>query len=201
MELFFVVMVVNGYLKTCVYVCPCMPLCAKSLQLCPRLWAPQTPLSMAFSRQEYWIGFPYPLKENLLDPGIATMSLKSPALADRFLTTRAAWEVPCTCTHTHTHTHTCVCVYTYILFKTLLVYLDRMPFNYISSLSLYFVVQSLSRVWLFVTPWAAACLASLSFTRLPCPSPGFSVLHHLLELAQTHIHWVSDAIQPSCPLS
>ena len=31
--------------------------------------------------------------------------------------------------------------------------------------------------------------------------PGFSVHHLLLELAQTHVHWVSDAIQPSCPLS
>ena len=31
--------------------------------------------------------------------------------------------------------------------------------------------------------------------------PGFPVLHHLLELAQTHVHWVSDAIQLSCPLS
>ena len=30
---------------------------------------------------------------------------------------------------------------------------------------------------------------------------GFPVLHHLLELAQTHVHWVSDAIQPSHPLS
>ena len=30
---------------------------------------------------------------------------------------------------------------------------------------------------------------------------GFSVLHHLLELTQTHVHWVSDAIQQSCPLS
>ena len=27
--------------------------------------------------------------------------------------------------------------------------------------------------------------------------PGFSGLHYLLELAQTHAHWVSDAIQPS----
>ena len=27
--------------------------------------------------------------------------------------------------------------------------------------------------------------------------PGFSVLHHLLEFAQTQVHWVSDAIQPS----
>ena len=36
---------------------------------------------------------------------------------------------------------------------------------------------------------------------MDCSMPGFSVLHHLLELAQTHIHWVGDAIQPSCPLS
>ena len=31
--------------------------------------------------------------------------------------------------------------------------------------------------------------------------PGFPVLHHLLELAQIHVLWVSDAIQPSHPLS
>ena len=30
---------------------------------------------------------------------------------------------------------------------------------------------------------------------------GFPVHHKLLELAQTHVHWVSDAIQPSHPLS
>ena len=32
-------------------------------------------------------------------------------------------------------------------------------------------------------------------------TPGSSVLHHLPELAQTHAHWVGDAIQPSHPLS
>ena len=31
--------------------------------------------------------------------------------------------------------------------------------------------------------------------------PGFLVLHRLLEFAQTHVHCVSDAIQPSHPLS
>ena len=31
--------------------------------------------------------------------------------------------------------------------------------------------------------------------------PGLPVLHHLSELSQTHVHWVSDAINPSCPLS
>ena len=34
-----------------------------------------------------------------------------------------------------------------------------------------------------------------------CSTPGFPVLHHLLELAQTWVHWVGDAIQPSQPLS
>ena len=36
---------------------------------------------------------------------------------------------------------------------------------------------------------------------MECSTTGFPVLHHLLELAQTHTHWVSDAIQPSCSLS
>ena len=31
--------------------------------------------------------------------------------------------------------------------------------------------------------------------------PGFPVLHYLLECAQNYVHWVSDAIQPSHPLS
>ena len=34
-----------------------------------------------------------------------------------------------------------------------------------------------------------------------CGTPGFPILHHLPELAQTHVHWVSDTIQPSHPLS
>ena len=48
-------------------------------------------------------------------------------------------------------------------------------------------VQSLSRVWLFVTP-------------MDCSMPGFPVHYQLLEFTQTHVHWVGDAIQPSHPL-
>ena len=36
---------------------------------------------------------------------------------------------------------------------------------------------------------------------MDCSTPGFAVHHQLLELAQTHVHRVSDAIQPSYPLS
>ena len=39
-----------------------------------------------------------------------------------------------------------------------------------------------------------------SFWPLDCSTPGFPVLHHLPELSQTHVHWSSDAIQPSRPL-
>ena len=36
---------------------------------------------------------------------------------------------------------------------------------------------------------------------MDCSMPGFPVHHQLLELTQTHVHQVSDAIQPSHPLS
>ena len=36
---------------------------------------------------------------------------------------------------------------------------------------------------------------------MDCSGPGFPVFLHLLEFAQTYIHWVSDAIQPPHPLS
>ena len=36
---------------------------------------------------------------------------------------------------------------------------------------------------------------------IDCSTPGFPFLHHLPEFAQTHVHWVGDAIQPSCLLS
>ena len=38
------------------------------------------------------------------------------------------------------------------------------------------------------------------YSPMDCSTPGFPVHHHLPELAQTHVHSVSDAIQPSCPL-
>ena len=50
-------------------------------------------------------------------------------------------------------------------------------------------VQSLSCVQLFATPWTATCQAF------------FPVPYQLPELAQTHVHQVGDAIQPSHPLS
>ena len=45
------------------------------------------PLSLGFSRQEYWSGLPRPPPRDLLDPGIEPECLTSPVLASRFFTT------------------------------------------------------------------------------------------------------------------
>jgi len=52
--------------------------------------------------------------------------------------------------------------------------------------------------------FVCCCLVTKSCLTLwdprDCSTPGFTVLHHLPELAQTHVHWVGDAIQPPAPL-
>ena len=55
--------------------------------------AHQAPLSMEFFKQKYWSEVPFPPPGDLPDPGIKPMSLASPALAGRFFTTGATWEV------------------------------------------------------------------------------------------------------------
>ena len=53
----------------------------------------------------------------------------------------------------------------------------------------------------------ASCCCSVAWScptlcdHVGCSMPGLPVLHYLLEFAQTHVHWVTDAIQPSHPLS
>ena len=58
------------------------------VQLSATPWtvAHQPPLSMGFSREEYWSGFSCPPPGNLPDLGIRLTSLTSPALAGGFFT-------------------------------------------------------------------------------------------------------------------
>ena len=85
---------------------------------------------------------------------------------------------------------------------------ERVPVRVISELHFYNKRRSGERgsvlislfCFLFLSCCSVAQVVSnslqahgLQHTRLPCPS-------HLPELAQTHVHWVSDAIQPSHPL-
>ena len=52
------------------------------------LWtvADQAPLSMGFSKQEYWSGLPWPSPGDPSDSETELMSLTSPALAGEFFT-------------------------------------------------------------------------------------------------------------------
>ena len=72
-----------------VHVCKVASVISDSLQ--PYV-AHQAPLSLGFSRQEYWSGLPFPSPGDLSNLGIKPVSLASPALAGGFFTTRATWE-------------------------------------------------------------------------------------------------------------
>jgi len=71
--------------------CACMLSC---VQLFVALWtvARQAPLSMEFSRQEYWGWLPFPSPGDFPNPGIKPASLMSFPLAGGFFTTSNTWE-------------------------------------------------------------------------------------------------------------
>ena len=69
--------------------CPKYVYVLRHVQLFATPWtaARQAPLSMIFSKQEYWSGLPFSPPGDLPDPGIEPVSLVSPALAGGFFTT------------------------------------------------------------------------------------------------------------------
>ena len=90
-----------------------MRVCAQScLFVTPPTVARQTPLSMGFSRQEYWNGLPFPPPGDLPHLGIKPKSLVSSVLVGRFFITEPPGKpiqgikLPNLCyldNYTHTH--------------------------------------------------------------------------------------------------
>ena len=60
--------------------------------------------------------------------------------------------------------------------------------------------MDLSRLWSSCCCYLVAKWCPTHFNPLNYSSPGFPVLHYLVEFAQIHVHCVGDAIQPSHPL-
>ena len=89
----------------CVLVCVCVCVCSQcsvvSDSAAPWTEACQAPLSMGFSRQEYWSGLPFPDPEDLPNP----VSPVSPALAGAFFTTAAPGKPICMCIDTYVFNH------------------------------------------------------------------------------------------------
>ena len=74
----------------------------------PQTVACQVPLSMEFSRQEYWSELTFPTPGYLLDTGIEPMSPASPAVAGRFFISDSPGKPHIKHTYfpLYTHTHT-----------------------------------------------------------------------------------------------
>ena len=80
--------------KMCVCVCVHIRIQSHShvwVFVTPWTVAPQAPLSMKFSRQEYWCGLPFPSPGDLPDPGIKPGSPVSPVLAGGFFILLSHW--------------------------------------------------------------------------------------------------------------
>ena len=134
----------------------------------------QAPLSMGFSRQEYWSGLPFPSPGDLPNPGIEPMSLMFPALAARFFTPSTTWEA---------------FVYTYPLFFGFPSHLDhhralsRVPCAVHLVLISYFIrrLSSSSRVYLSIPvsqsiPHPPVSIHLFSTSVSLCRRPGFNPL-------------------------
>ena len=67
----------------------------------------------------------------------------------------------------------------------------------LSGLMFYLSIKPIS--YTYCHPVTKSCLTL--WDPKDCSTSGFPVLHYLLEFAQTHVHGVDDAIQPSHPLS
>ena len=101
--------------------------------------AHQAPPSLGFSRQDHWSGLPFPSPADLPNPGIEPMSPVSPVspeLAGGYFITEPPEK--------------------FIISSVHKVIISSVQFS---------SVQLLSRVLLYVTPWTAACQASLSITK------------------------------------
>ena len=59
----------------------------------------------------------------------------------------------------------------------------------------------LLQLWAWVTCCSVTQSCPPLYDPMDCSMLDFPLLHHLLELAQTYVHWVSDIIQPFHPLS
>ena len=175
------------------------------------LWAIlacQAPLSMGFSRKEYWSGLPCPSPADLPNPEIQPMSPGSPAVTGRFFTTSTTWEahfVVAAAASKSLQLCPTLCdpidgsppgspIPGILQAKTL----ERVAISFSSAWKWKVKVKLLSHVRLFVIPWTAAYQAPLSmgFSRqeywsgVPLPSPQYKIKSKKKK-KRKKIHWFS----------
>ena len=142
----------------------------------------ETPLSMGFSRQEYWRGLPFPPPGVLSNPGTTSATFL-------FETIRRSFSLP---PLTFFFFLRKLCHIVAIILVVWVVVSGIHVYLYFYDLSLYLFRAQFSSV-------AQSCLTLCD--PMNHSMPGLPVHHQLWKFTQTHIHRVGDAIQPSHPLS
>ena len=158
------------------------------LSATPWTVAYKAPLSIGFSRQEYWSGLPFSPPGDLPDAGIELVSLASPVLAGGFLhwVTREAAAAAAAAAAKSLQSCPTLCDPTdssppgspvpgILQARTL----EWVAISFSNAWKWKVKVKSLSCVWLLATPWTAAYQAppSMGFSRqeywsgVPLPSP------------------------------
>ena len=111
----------------------------------------------------------------------------------RVVSLKVAERVDLKCFY-HTHTHTRARTHTYNPYDMMDVV------NNFTEVIILQVIRTLTcHIHFQLNLVTQSCLTLCD--PMDCRTPGFPVLHHLLELAQTHVHRGGNAIQPSHPLS
>ena len=101
-----------------------LPPACMCTQSCPTLCHPmdyvahQAPLSMGFSRQEYWSRLPLPTTGGLPDPQIKHSFLESPALVGGFFTTWKPFSPPEQCLKSSETKPLCRMLHFHLFLKT-----------------------------------------------------------------------------------
>ena len=166
----------------------------------------RAPLSMGFSRQDYWSELSCPSPGNLPDPGIKPASPVSPTLAGGVFTTSATWEALFLFCR---YVHLCLILdSTYKWYHMVFVFFWLTLLGMI-SISFHVAINGIisffyGKVIFHHINRSVSSVTQSSLTLcdpMDSSTPGFPVLDQLPKLAQTHVHLVCDAIQPSHPLS
>ena len=93
------------------------------------------------------------------------------------------------------------------LYPSLRVFSEFVNWTKVKPISFTVSALILAPSCLFPSTFCSCCFCSVAKSYLilcdpmDCNTPGFSVPHHILESSQVHVHCISDAIQPSHPLT
>ena len=155
----------------------------------------QAPLSMGFSRQEYWSGRPFPSPGDIPDPGTEP---DSPALQIDVLPSeppgkqeRLIWAL-----HLYMHVCVCVCVHACAEGNSVIFICNFHPVLSMDTEKCMILTFNCIHQQYFQSAQLCPTLCSPMNRSMP----GLPVHHQLPEITQTHVHQVGDAMQCSHPL-